>query len=283
VQAIYLLSWGFPRKAYSTFYAATRYFVNTMLHIEFILDRLVLAGLISKYKIKAYISILRGIMGKTVDMGSISGYLAKPSGAGPWPGLIVIQEWWGLDLQTKSIADRFAAIRYLAFAPDLYHGELAKLGDDQQAAALVQKYAPAAPSDLEKVFDAIKHHPECNGKVGSVGFCFGGRMSLALGISRPLDAICTFYGGGMQKLFDQLGSLKSPVLGLFGDKDLSIPVGTVQQFDQLLGRIGVHHEVIVYPDSGHAFFRDTDPNVYKPEASRDAWTRVTKFFADNLG
>jgi carboxymethylenebutenolidase len=72
------------------------------------------------------------------------------------------------------------------------------------------------------------------------------------------------------------------VLGLFGDKDLSIPVGTVEQFDQLLGKIGVHHEVIVYPDSGHAFFRDSDPDVYKPEAAKDAWRRVTKFFANNL-
>ncbi len=222
-------------------------------------------------------------MGKSDQLGSISGYLAKPSGDGPWPGLIVIQEWWGLDRQTQSIADRFAGTGYLAFAPDLYHGELAKLGDGQKAAALVQKYAPGATADLEKVFDAIKVQPECTGKVGSVGFCFGGRMSLALGISRPLDAICTFYGGGMQQLFDQLGSLKSPVLGLFGDKDVSIPAGTVEQFDRLLGKIGVHHEVIVYPDSGHAFFRDSDPAVYKPDASRDAWRRVTEFFAKHLG
>ena len=221
-------------------------------------------------------------MVQTDTLGSIPGYLAKPSGAGPWPGLIVIQEWWGLDLQTRSIVDRFAQLGYLAFAPDLFHGEHAKLGDGQKAASLVQKYAPAAPSELEKVYDALKVHPECTGKVGSVGFCFGGRMSLALGLSRPLDAICTFYGGGMQQLFDRLGSLKSPVLGLFGDKDVSIPVGTIEQFDQLLGQIGVHHEVIVYPDSGHAFFRDTDPNVYKPEAARDAWSRVTKFFATTL-
>jgi carboxymethylenebutenolidase len=217
-------------------------------------------------------------MGKSFEIGSVSGYLAKPSGKGPWPGLIVIQEWWGLDQQTRSIADRFAGNGFLAFAPDLYHGELAALGDRQKATTLVQKYGPGAPSELEKVFDAFKQNPNCTGKIGSVGFCFGGRMSLALGTRRPLDGICTFYGGGMQKLFDQLGSLKSPVLGLFGDKDLSIPSGTVTQFDQLLGKIGVHHEVIVYPDSGHAFFRDSDPNVYKPAAAQDAWTRVTKFF-----
>ena len=89
-------------------------------------------------------------MGSSDKLGSISGYLARPSSSGPWPGLIVIQEWWGLDLQTQSIADRFAAIGYLAFAPDLYHGEQAKLGDGQKAAVLVQKYAPGAPADLEK-------------------------------------------------------------------------------------------------------------------------------------
>ena len=221
-------------------------------------------------------------MGTSFEVGMIPGYLAKPSGKGPWPALIVIQEWWGLDPQTKSIADRFAEIGYLAFAPDLYHGELAKLGDSQTAAVLVQKYAPTAPSDLEKIYDAFKNYPDCTGKVGSVGFCFGGRMSLALGIRRPLNAICTFYGGGMQQLFDQFSTLKSPVLGLFGDKDVSIPAGTVEQFDQLLGKIGVHHEVIVYPDSGHAFFRDSDPSVYRPEAAKDAWVRVTKFFEKNL-
>ena len=86
----------------------------------------------------------------------------------------------------------------------------------------------------------------------------------------------------MQQLFDRLGSIKSPVLGLFGDRDVSIPAGTIQQFDDLLGKIGVHHEVIVYPNSGHAFFRDIDPVSYRPEAARDAWLRVTKFFAENL-
>ncbi len=219
----------------------------------------------------------------TTQLGSVSGYLARPSGAGPWPGLIVIQEWWGLDAQTKSIADRFAAAGYLAFSPDLYHGELAQLGDGEKAMSLVQKYGLGAPNELQSVFDALRVHPDCSGKVGSVGFCFGGRMSLMLGTLRPVDAICTFYGGGMQQAFDQIRAhLRAPVLGLFGDADQSIPVGTVEQFDQLLGEIGVEREVIVYPNSGHAFFRDSDPKVYKPEASRDAWERVTRFFGKNL-
>ena len=222
-------------------------------------------------------------MGTSIELGTVPGYLATPPGSGPWPGLIVIQEWWGLDAQTRSIADRFAAIGYLAFAPDLYHGELAQLGDHQKAMTLTQKYAPGAAADLQKLFDALKARPDCSGKVGSVGFCFGGRMSLLLGITRPLDALCTFYGGGMQQVFDQLDHLKSPVLGLFGDQDQSIPVGTVEEFKQILDRLGVEHDVIIYPNAGHAFFREGDPNTYRPEAAKDAWQRVTAFFEKNLG
>jgi carboxymethylenebutenolidase len=222
-------------------------------------------------------------MSELVEFGNVKGHLAKPEGNGSWPAVIVIQEWWGLDAQTKSIADRLGSIGYLAFAPDLYHGELAQLGDRETASKLVQKYAPGAPEDLKSLFDTLKNRPDCTGKVGSVGFCFGGRMSLALGIARPLDAVCTFYGGGMQTIFEQLRQhLKSPVLGLFGDADVSIPVGTIEEFDKLLNEIGVEHEVIVYPNSGHAFFRDSDPMVYKPEASKDAWERVTKFFEKYL-
>jgi carboxymethylenebutenolidase len=221
-------------------------------------------------------------MGRMVKLGPVSGYLGRPAGDGPWPGMIVIQEWWGLDNQTESIADRFAGIHYLSFAPDLYHGELAKLGDNDRASALVKKYAPTAVEDLVGVYDALKEHPECNGRIGAIGFCFGGRMALSLGLQRSLDAVCTFYGGGMQQLFDRLEMLKSPILGLFGDQDRSIPVGTVEEFDKVLDRAGLEHEVVVYPKSGHAFFRDRDPSVYVPAAAEDAWRRVTGFFEKHL-
>ncbi len=222
-------------------------------------------------------------MSDLTQLASVKGHFAKPAGSAPFPAVIVIQEWWGLDAQTKSIADRFAAEGYLAFAPDLYHGELARLGDGDTAMKLVQKYGPNAHEDLTALYDALKSHPDCSGKIGSVGFCFGGRMSLMLGTLRPLNAICTFYGGGMQTIFDQLRQkLKAPVLGFFGDADVSIPAGTVEQFDKLLDEIGVEHEVIMYPNSGHAFFRDSDPTVYIPEASKDAWERTKKFFAKHL-
>lgn len=223
-------------------------------------------------------------MGRLARIGSVEGYLGRPAGDGPWPAVIVIQEWWGLNNHIESIADRLAGLPepYLAFAPDLYHGEMALMGDDAKATALTEKYGPSAAEDLFTTFDALKTHQDCDGKVGSLGFCFGGRMSLVLGANRPVDAVCTFYGGGMQRIFDQLGTLKAPVLGLYGDQDKSIPKGTVEEFDRLLARSGIPHEVVIYPNSGHAFFRDNDPTTYRPEAARDAWERVQKFFAAHL-
>ncbi len=223
-------------------------------------------------------------MGRMVQMGPVEGYLGRPAGEGPWPTVIVIQEWWGLDNQTESIVDRLSGLPspYFAFAPDLFHGEMAMLGDSDKATALVEKYGPGAPDILYNAFDALKNHEDCGGKIGSIGFCFGGRMSLVLGAHRPVDAVCTFYGGGMQHVFDQLNKLKAPVLGLYGDQDKSIPKGTIEEFDKLLDKVGVPHEIVVYPNSGHAFFRDHDPKTYRPEAAKDAWERVQKFFAKYL-
>ena len=112
------------------------------------------------------------------------------------------------------------------------------LGDSARATELVQKYGPGALGELERVYDALKAHPDCNGKIGAVGFCFGGRMALALGLSRPLAAINSFYGGGMQQLFDRMPQMRSPVLALFGDQDVSIPAGTIAQLDELLDQAG---------------------------------------------
>jgi carboxymethylenebutenolidase len=221
-------------------------------------------------------------MNQHTVLGGVPGFLARPAGKGPWPALIVIHEWWGLDAQTESIAQRFAGEGYLAFAPDLYHGDLAPLGDNEKAMAYLKVHGNQAPADLASVWDALKALPEASGKVGSVGFCFGGRMSLSLGLQRPVDAVCTFYGGQMQMLFDKMGGWNIPVLGLFGDADVSIPKGTVEQFQSLLAGRGVEHEVVTYPDSGHAFFRDSDPSVYRPVAAADAWNRTQAFFGRHL-
>lgn len=215
------------------------------------------------------------------SIGGISGHLAVPTGGGPFPTLLVVQEWWGLDQQTRAIADRFASQGYLAFAPDLYHGELAELGDNEAAMRLTHRYAPKAPAAMAAAFDGLRARTDVS-RIGSIGFCFGGRMSLALGLQRSLDAVATFYGGQMNLLFDQMDDWKTPTIGFFGDADPSIPVEAIDGFRAILDRSGVDHAVTVYPNSGHAFFRDDDPSVYRPEAALDAWRQTLDFFAKHL-
>jgi len=215
-------------------------------------------------------------------LGGIDGYWAEPSTTGPWPAVIVIQEWWGLDRQTESVADRLASEGYLAFAPDLFHGERAELGDHAKAMELTQKYSNRYSDELAAVFDTLKTLSGTTGKIASLGFCFGGKMSLSLGLYRPLNAVVTFYGGQMQVLFDKMANWSIPVLAFFGDEDVSIPQGTIDELKTLLQARKVEHKVTVYPHSGHAFFRDSDPAAYRPDAAKDAWAQTKDFLSRKL-
>jgi carboxymethylenebutenolidase len=220
-------------------------------------------------------------MPETATYGPLSGHLARPA-AGKAPGLIVIHEWLGLDAGTRRMAERFAQAGYLAFAPDLYHGQQAPPGDVDAARALTGQYGPGAPAELAQAAAALRADPACTGRVGAVGFCFGGRMALATALEAPLDAVCTFYGGGMQVLFDRLGALRCPVLGLFGEDDGSIPVGTIDEFKRRLAGLAIEHQVVIYPNAAHAFMREGDPRAYRPEAAADAWQRALAFFGRHL-
>lgn len=221
-------------------------------------------------------------MADTAKYGPLSGHLARPASGDPAPGLIVIHEWLGLDAGTRHMADRFAGAGYLAFAPDLYHGEAAPPGDVDGARALTAKYGPGAPAEVAQAVAALRADPACAGRVGVVGFCFGGRMALATALEAPVDAVCTFYGGGMQVLFDRLGDLRSPVLGLFGEDDGSIPVGTIEEFKRRLEALDIEHQVVVYPNAAHAFMREGDARAYRPEAAADAWQKAIAFFGQYL-
>ena len=212
---------------------------------------------------------------------SLSGALERPEGSGPWPGVLVAQEWYGLVPHIRDVAGRFARAGYLAFAPDLYQGEAAD--DPEGCTRLVQKHGALAPDRLRAAFRVLKAHPKCSGKVGAVGYCFGGRMVLHLACYEPeLNAAAIYYGGRMEQYFDRVGNIRSPVLGLFGEADYGIPVETVQRFDDLLDGTGVPHEVIRYPGAAHAFFNDQGSNYHAPSAA-DAWRRTIEFFARYLG
>jgi carboxymethylenebutenolidase len=212
--------------------------------------------------------------------GTTAGYLAKP--AHPGPGVIVIQEWWGLVPHIEGVADRLVAEGFVALAPDLYHGRTTRSPDEAGKMMMSLRIEDAA-RDLDGAISYLKEQPEVTGpKVGTIGFCMGGALSLfAACRNRDVGACVVFYGGHPNVKPD-LAALQAPVLGLYGGKDGSVTPEVVADLDRRLAALGKRHEFHTYPDAAHAFFNDTRPGVYDPEASADAWARTLAFLRREL-
>lgn len=210
-----------------------------------------------------------------------SGYLALPA-PGKGPGVVVIQEWWGLVPHIKNVADRFAAAGYLALAPDLYHGQSTQ-SPDEAGKLMMAMNIDQAERDLAGAVSHLKTHPQnSSGKVGTVGFCMGGALSLyAATKNRDVSAAVIFYGGHPNVKPD-LARLEAPILGLYAQMDGFVTVASVQELEDKLKALGKKYEFHVYPGVDHAFFNDERPAVYNKEAAEDAWKRTTAFFRMHL-
>ena len=221
-------------------------------------------------------------MGETVSFPSngntASGYLARAKG-GTGEGVIVIQEWWGLNDNIKGIADRFAAAGFNALAPDLYHGQLTT-EPDEAGKLLMALDIPRAEKDLRGAVSFLKG--ETGSKVGTVGFCMGGALSLFAACSNGDDvgACVDFYGGHPAVQYD-FASLKAPVLGLWAEHDDFVNP-SLPAIEEGIRSAGVEYESRTYPGTAHAFFNDTNADGFNKEAADDAWERTTAFFNKHL-
>jgi len=211
-----------------------------------------------------------------------SGFLARPEGEGPFPGVIVIQEWWGLNDNIKDIARRFAAEGLAAFAPDLYHGEVATEPDEAQKKMMALDM-PRASQELVKAAEYLSQQPYINGRgIGSIGFCMGGGLALTLACDTPLiKAVAPFYGFHPDPI-DKVKDLQGPVLAVYAEHDAWINAAVREDLKEALDSHGKRYEMQVYPGTEHAFFNDTRPEVYKEAASNDAWNRVIALFRAEL-
>jgi carboxymethylenebutenolidase len=208
------------------------------------------------------------------------GYLARPKQ--PGPGIVVIQEWWGLVPHIEHIADRFADAGFVALAPDLYHGEKAT-SPDQAGKLMMAIRIDEAAKDLAGAVDCLKQQPEVTGaKVGTVGFCMGGALSLFAACRNPEVGACAVFYGGHPNVKPDLGSLQAPVLGIFAGRDGFVTPAAVHELDKQLTALGKRHEFHTYPDADHAFFNDERPEVYDAAAAADAWAKTIAFFRREL-
>jgi carboxymethylenebutenolidase len=207
------------------------------------------------------------------------GYLSKPE-SGSGPGVLVIQEWWGLVENIENIVDRFAASGYVALAPDLYHGEATKFPDEAGKLMMALRI-DEAEKDLRGAADHLLSQSS-GGKLGVVGFCMGGQLALFAASRNESIRACVDFYGIHPNVKPDYARIRAAVLGLFADKDAYVPPEAVRKLEADLRNAGVETDFTIYPDVDHGFFNDTRKEVHDAAASADAWARVVTFFGERL-
>jgi carboxymethylenebutenolidase len=231
-------------------------------------------------------------MGETVEFPSngstASGYLATPAeGAGP--GVIVVQEWWGLVPQIKRVCDRLATEGFTALAPDLYHGAAAKHTEVDKAGELMMKLPlDRAARDMAGAVDYLQPHDAVRGNgVGVVGFCMGGGLAYVLACNLPdaVKAAVSYYGvipwgDAAQPDYARLGAA---VQGHYAENDDFFPPAAARQLEANLRDLGKEVEFFYYTGAGHGFANDDRADAYDEDAARQAWVRTLEFLRSKLG
>jgi len=218
----------------------------------------------------------------------LHGYLATPIVDGPWPGVVMIHEIFGLDDVMRRHADRLAGLGYLTLAVDLYSaGGTARCLVSTMRAML--KGQGRAFADISAAREHLAESPDCTGKIGAIGFCIGGGFAL-LTANNGFDAAAVNYGQ-LPRHLDEKVVGACPIIGNYGGRDPSLR-GAAHRLDAALDNAGVIHDVKEYPAASHAFLNDAEagPRVLRPllrvagigpepDSAKDAWNRIERFFA----
>jgi carboxymethylenebutenolidase len=229
-------------------------------------------------------------MAEMVDFRSngsdASGYLVKPA-AGSGPGVLVIQEWWGLDSATKEMADRLAVAGFVALAPDLYHGELAGHTEMDKAGKLMHALPPdRAGRDMSGAIDYLASHPAVKGEgIGVVGFCMGGMLALIIAANRPdkVKAVVPFYGFPQGASEPDWSKMTATVRGHMAEHDDFFPPAAARALEAKLQRMGKDVTMTVHQGTGHAFMAPHNALGTQDAAlAAQIWPLVTSFLHDTL-
>ena len=227
-------------------------------------------------------------MGEMVEFPSNgstgTGYLAVPA-SGSGPGVVVIQEWWGLNDQIKEVCDRYEGEGFVALAPDLYRGK-ATTKEDEAGQMMMALNIEQAAKDMAGAVDYLKGHDAVTGRgVGVTGFCMGGGLALWLATLRPDDigAVVPYYGLiPWPAAQPDWSKLNAPVQGHYAEDDDFASPETVRKLEGELKGHGATVECFVYPGCGHAFSNHHRPEVFHEDHSQTAWERTIGFFRQNL-
>jgi carboxymethylenebutenolidase len=228
-------------------------------------------------------------MGKTVsykrpDGKSVNGYLAEPANAAKAPGMVVIQEWWGLNDQIRGVADKLAKAGYRAIVPDLYRGKTALDAKEANHLMTGLNFGDAAGQDVR---GAVQYLKQSSPKVGVTGFCMGGALTVLSAVNVPeMDAGVIWYGYPPLEYVDAK-KIKAPLLGHWATQDQAFAISGVDALEKKLREANVKFEFHRY-NCKHAFANETadqkklDMLKYDPKAAEQAWQRTMDFLAKNL-
>lgn len=210
-----------------------------------------------------------------------NGYFVRPAESGSYPGVVMIHENRGLRPEIKTAAENLAREGYMVLAADLYGGAVLETQDDARAFSQSGQFKQEEGTANMRAAVAYLRDQGAT-RVGSWGWCFGGRQSVNLAISgEPLDATVVYYGGGMATTTAQLRPISWPVMGVFGDQDQGIPVSMVETFRSSLNELDIENEIHIYPGVGHAFANPSNPN-HAPAETADAWAKTVAFLDRHL-
>jgi carboxymethylenebutenolidase len=210
-------------------------------------------------------------------------YLVEPDDAAQHPGVVLIQEWWGIEPHIQDLAHKLAAEGFVVAIPDLYHGKIAtEPNDAMRAAMLVRGNVDKAANEIIGTLDTVKNLAHVDPKqLGLIGFCLGGFMTYTVA-SRYADlgAIVAFYGAGYDPTPEEVATVNAPVLAVYGSRDESVPPAQIQKIEQIYKDAGKDITVKVY-DAGHAFLNPMH-GMGDEKSAAEAWPLAVSFLKDHL-
>lgn len=210
------------------------------------------------------------------DVDLVKGYAAYPMAEGKYPGIVVIQEWWGLDEHIRDVTRRFARQGYTAIAPDLFHDDVVNEPSEAQKLAMGLDRGRAV-RDTRAAIDYIKNSELSNGNVAVIGYCLGGGVSLLTATQDDGVSATVVYYGGIPDPADLLDSVNSPVLAVYGSDEAD----RANQLESELNARGKSVEKHIYEGATHGFFNDSGQG-HHAEASADAWEKTLAFLSANV-
>jgi carboxymethylenebutenolidase len=232
--------------------------------------------------VSAFAATSKSVSYKSGD-DTVQAIVYTPEGKGPFPGILVIHEYWGLNDWVKEQASKLSDLGYVALAVDLYRGKVATTPDEAHE---IMRGMPddRAARDLHAAFEFLKSQSNVKkDRIASIGWCMGGGYSFNVALQEPTLTADVINYGHLATELESLKKINASILGIFGAQDRGIAVEDVRKFEQTMKQLGKKVEIVIYPNAGHAFENPNNKTGNRADDAADAWKRTVNFLAETLG